>query len=306
MQLLSNSNTMNTPKNFALQLGALLTLYASIASLTALLFAVITIKFPDAADSYYVAENASELIRFSVATLIVVFPTYFWLTRTVNQIRRKESGTYLTLTKWLVYLSLVIGGGVLIGDFIAVINGYLGGDITTRFLLKAFVLALILVSAFYYYLKDAQNYWQKHEKESLYFGLGASVVVAVALVLGFMYSETPAEVREAKIDDNQVSDLQSIQYTIEEYYRVNEMLPENLAEAYGNLPVPASPEERAPYTYTIIDESNYQLCATFAQDSAASTYTRPVPVYDKNYSWAHGEGEWCYDRVIPQKEQILR
>ena len=126
---------MNTPKNFALQLGALITLYVSLTSLMTLLFAVITVAFPDAADGYYTVESATSTIRFSAAILIVFFPVYLWLTRTLNQIRRKEDGVYLTLTKWLIYLSLLGGGGVLLGDLVAVIYNFLEGEITTRFVL---------------------------------------------------------------------------------------------------------------------------------------------------------------------------
>jgi hypothetical protein len=294
---------MNTPRNFALQLGALLTLYASIASLTALLFAVITITFPDAADTYYHREGASEVVRFSIATLIVVFPVYLWLTRTVNQIRRKESGTYLSLTRWLIYLSLVVGGGVLIGDFIALINGFLSGDLTTRFALKAAVLGSIVLAAFYYYLKDAQGYWQNHEKKSIWFGYGATAVVTASLILGFMHSETPDEVREAQIDDNQVSDLQSMQWRIEDYYRLNQELPASLTVAFEGFEAPVAPEDRSSYQYNLTSSTTYQLCAEFGGDSKQSEFSRPVTVMDKNYSWTHKAGEWCFERVIPQADQ---
>jgi hypothetical protein len=40
----------------------------------------------------------------------------------------------------LVYLSLLVGGGVLLGDLVAVILAFLNGEITTRFILKAGVL----------------------------------------------------------------------------------------------------------------------------------------------------------------------
>lgn len=288
---------MNTPKNFALQLGALITLYVSLTSLMTLLFGVITVMFPDAADGYWQAESATSQIRFSIAILIVFFPVYLWLTRTLNQIRRKEDGVYLTLTKWLIYLSLLVGGGVLLGDLVAVINGFLNGELTTRFLLKAGVLALTIAGAFYYYLKDAQNYWQRHEKQSIYFGAGATLVVVVSLILGFMNSETPAEVREAKIDDNQIGHLQDFQWRIEDYYRSNEVLPEDLSVLYVGMEMPEAPEGRAAYTYNVIDERNYKLCATFSQDSAAGDYSYARPVMEKNYNWSHGEGEWCFERV---------
>lgn len=291
-------SNMNTPKNFALQLGALITLYASIASLTALLFGIVTILFPDAADSYYVTERVSQTIRFSIATLIVVFPIYLWLTRSVNQIRRHEEGMYLALTKWLIYLSLLVGGAVLVGDFIAVINGFLNGELTTRFALKAFILAAVVLAAFYYYLKDAQGHWQTHEKTSLQFGAGAVAIVFAALILGFVHSETPQEVRESRIDDNQITDLQNIQWRIEEFYQINNALPTTIEDAFGTLSAPTAPTERSAYEYKLTGTSTYELCATFAQDSASSEYSRPVSMYEPNYSWTHKAGEWCFKRTV--------
>lgn len=298
MYYVVNYHTMNTPKNFALQLGALVTMYVSIGSLIALLCGVITILFPDAAENYYAASSTSGTIRLSVATLIVVFPVYLVLTRTVNHIRRNEEVTYHSLTKWLIYLSLLVGGAILVGDLITVLYGYLSGELTIRFALKALVLAVIILAAFYYYLKDAQGYWQSHEKLSIRFGFGAILLVVGALALGFVYSETPQEVREAKIDDNQIMDLQDMQWRIEEYYRINNKLPETIEEVYKDFSIPDAPDGRTPYKYKVTTETAYELCATFAQNTSDTEYVRPVPVYDKNYTWVHGEGEWCFNRVI--------
>ncbi len=197
--LLSNSKEItmeNTAKNFALQLGSLVTLYVSLSALTVLLFNVITVQYPDATQGYWEYESATTGIRFGIALLIVFFPAYVVLTRFVNVIRRKEQGAYLVLTKWLIYLSLVIGGGVILGDLVAVINSFLNGELTIRFMLKALVMLVVIGAAFTYYLFDARGYWQTHEKESKQYAAGAALIVVAALVLGFMHTETPAQVRE--------------------------------------------------------------------------------------------------------------
>lgn len=289
---------MNTPKNFALQLGALITLYASLTSLMVLLFSIINVTLPDAADNYWQIEQASSSIKFSIAMLLVFFPVYLWLTRTMNQIRRNEQGMYLSLTKWLIYLSLLVGGAVLLGDFVAIIYGFLNGELTVRFALKAAVLAIGIGAAFYYYLKDAQGYWQTHEKQSIIFGIGASAVVLLAVIVGFMNSETPADVREMKIDNNQVGDLQDMQWRIEDYYRTNESLPENIEAVYGNLPTPEAPEGRAAYTYVAESDTEYQLCAEFSKDSTRDEYSRAYPISEKNYDWTYLAGTHCFERVI--------
>lgn len=294
----------NTPRNFALQLGALISLYLSISFFLVLLFGIINTIFPDAADTQWSTRSHEGQIRFGIAMVVVFFPVYLYLTRIINKIRRTEpSGAYLTLTKWLIYLSLVVGGGVLLGDLVAVIMSYLEGEITTRFTLKALSVLVVVGAAFYYYLRDAQGYWITREKQSVLFGVISAVVVLGVVISGFMNARTPDEVREARLDDQQISDLQEIQWQIEQYYRMNDELPQSITAAYEDLTAPTAPEGRPGYSYTLSEEivsDRYELCATFAFDSTNSTYERPVTIpatiYDKGYDWSHEAGEWCFSR----------
>lgn len=307
----------NTAKNFALQLGSLISLYISLGSLIALLFGVITIQYPDPAQGGYEFESATSSIRFSIAMLVIFFPTYLTLTRLVNNIRRKEQGMYLTLTKWLIYLSLLVGGGVILGDLVTVLYNFLNGEITIRFILKALAVLVVIGSAFVYYLFDARGYWQTHEKESIQYGVGACVLVCIFLILGFTRIGTPAEVRERNIDSTQVQTLQDMQYRIEEAYRVDATLPKVIDQVFVGSTVPLTEKGRAAYTYTVIGTTTYELCAEFAfpsTNSQSGLETRPVLVADefmqKNpYTWDHGAGKWCFEREItmpPDIPQFIR
>jgi len=149
----------NTAKNFALQVGSLITLYVSIGALISLVFSIITVLYPDSAQYAWEYGSATATIRTTIAILVVFFPTYIILTRMVNTIRRTEVGTYLKLTKWLVYISLLIGGGVLLGDLVMVLTGFLNGELTIRFVLKALTVLVVVGSAFVYYLADVKGYW---------------------------------------------------------------------------------------------------------------------------------------------------
>jgi hypothetical protein len=115
----------NTAKNFALQLGSLIALYVSIVALVTLLFGLITIFYPDVANGYWEYNSASSSVRFGIALLVIFFPVYIVLTRMVNTTRRIEQGSYLTLTKWLIYLSLLVGGVTILGDLVSVVNAFL-------------------------------------------------------------------------------------------------------------------------------------------------------------------------------------
>lgn len=291
----------NTPKNFAIQLGSLITLYLSVTALLMLLFGIINLSFPDALDTY-ANESTRETMRIAIAMIIVFYPTYVILTRISNQSRRsEEGGEYTVLAKWLVYISLLIGGAALLGDLVTIIIYFLNGEITTRFILKAVAFFVVVGAAFSYYVLDAKGYFKKNEKQSIQAGMAVTAVVLVSLVYGFMNIETPTQVREMRLDDQQLTDLQNIQWQIEEYYRLEETLPESLATLYGELPIPQAPEDRAAYIYEVTDDTHYELCATFAQPSSEdSELIRAVPigVEKVNYTWTHTAGEHCFKRVV--------
>jgi Domain of unknown function (DUF5671) len=294
----------NTAKHTVLQLGSLITLYLSISFLVVLLFSIINLRFPDAAEGYWQIESASSSVRLAIAMLLVFFPTYLVLTRQVNQNRRKETSTfYHGLTKWLIYLSLLVGGGVLLGDGVAVILGFLEGDLTTRFVLKALVLMLVVGAAFYYYLQDARGYWLSKEKQSRLYALGMGVVVIASIVTGFFHSQTPSAIREMNLDTAQITDLQQIQWKIEEALAVSSSTaPASLEEAYDGFPIPKAPEDREAYTYEVTDQG-FKLCATFSHDSNTeqemwgSAFDKTALIKNGN-NWQYKEGRYCFERVV--------
>ena len=295
----------NTAKNFALQLGSLIALYVSIGALIGLLFGIITTKYPDTALGYYELESAASTIRYTIAILIVFFPTYIILTRLVNTIRRMEHGMYLTLTKWLIYISLLIGGGVLLGDLVTVLNGFLNGELTIRFILKALSVLVVVGMAFSYYVLDARGYWQSNEKQSIQYAMGVGALVLVVLVLGFMNTKTPNEVREMRIDSKQINNLQNIQSRIEEYYFVKAQLPETLNQAFLGNEAPVASDGRTAYAYKKTSATSFELCAEFAFASSKSEQAQyAVPMYTdqrviKNpYNWEHKEGTQCFERIV--------
>jgi type II secretory pathway pseudopilin PulG len=295
----------NTAKNFALQLGSLISLYVSLGALIALLFGIITILYPDTAQYAWEGEGARATIRTTIAMLVVFFPTYIVLTRLVNNVRRTEQGMYLTLTKWLIYLSLLVGGGVLLGDLVMVLNSFLNGELTLRFILKALSVLLVVGGAFVYYVLDVRGHWQKNESQSIRYGIVVAVVVLIAIVYGFTMIETPSEVREKNIDQTQLSDLMNIQSSIQSYAIVEGKLPATLEEAFNALPTPKASSGRAEYRYEVKSATTFELCAEFASPTSESDRmyyadyepTEPMMVKESN-NWNHGAGEWCFKRIV--------
>ena len=293
----------NTAKHFVLQLGSLISLYLSLSFLIVLLFGVVDLLLPNPSEGYWAVESATGNVRLGIAMVVVFFPTYLILTRLVNSIRRENKNvTYLTLTRWLIYVSLLIGGGVLLGDLATVIVSFLNGDITLRFIYKALTVLLTTGIAFQYYILDVQGFWLKNEKKSVIYGVGAITMVLLAVSFGFNNIATPATVQAQKLDEKQIQDLQQIQWKIESELDLNNKLPATLVDLYAEFPVPTAPEGREPYTYEVT-ESGFKLCATFSAPSivADNIYPEPVdltrPIKGLS-NWQYKDGRYCFERVV--------
>src|SRR5439155_12876790 len=114
------------------------TLYVVAFQTGAILFKLIERAFPDPALSDEVQSRGRDLVRFGVASLCVAFPVYLWTSRFLGRAiatdpEKRNSG----VRRWLTYLTLFVAACVLIGDFIAVVLGFLNGELRARFLLKA-------------------------------------------------------------------------------------------------------------------------------------------------------------------------
>ncbi len=298
----------HTAKHFVLQLSSLISLYLSLTFLVVLLFGIINILYPDAANAAWETQSAIQNVRVGIAVLVVFFPTYLILTRIVNKSRRNNpGGMYLTFTKWLIYLSLLISGLVLLGDLVTVIMTFLNGEITERFVLKATAVLVVVGAGFHYYMLDARGFWLKNEEKSILFAIGVTIMVAAAVAFGFTQIGSPSDSREERLDAKQIEDLRLIQSNVQQYYYEHDRLPENLEEISSVGVLPTAPEGRAAYRY-IRNEGGFELCGTFSRPSLPDQYTSYYPPIEGKgmvrnpENWQHSEGEVCFKRVVTAAE----
>lgn len=303
----------HTAKHFVLQLGSLIALYLSLAFFLVLTFGFINLRFPDSLDGLWQIEGAASSIRIGFAMVVVFFPTYLALTQMVNKNRRaSDDSHYLGLTKWLIYLSLLAAGLTLLGDMVAVIMGFLEGELTSRFLLKALAVAVVTGAAFYYYIKDAQGYWLTRQKGSLAYGAVAATLIIAVLASALAYIPSPTKVREMKADNEIMYALQNIHWQVHSYYQENETLPETVDDAYGEFDRLPDTSELANYTFTAESETTYTLCTTFNHDSneldnkyrATPSMMAEDRIYWENNDWDFKAGEWCFEREVIVQEDV--
>jgi hypothetical protein len=134
------------------------TLYISAYHFGDLIFDLINHAFPDPANGVAAGKWVIASMRWSVASLIVAFPIFLYLSRLLQRDMERDPNTRSSMVRrWLTYLTLFIGAAVLIGDATVVVDTLLGGELTIRFVLKAATVAMLAGSIFTYYLRGMRE-----------------------------------------------------------------------------------------------------------------------------------------------------
>lgn len=289
-----------SPKDFFLHIGAMVTLYVSAGSLLALVFQIINKLHPDALNYY--SDPYSGAMRFAIASLIIVFPLFIWLTRLINNdLEANPEKRELGLRKWLTFLTLFVAAVVMAGDAIVVINQFLGGEITTRFILKALAVLVVAKAIFWYYIKSLRGTMSR--SQSKMFGWLVALVVLITLIGGFMVMGSPMTQRLMRFDEQKISDLQSIQWQITNYWQAKGALPntlDDINDPISSFMTPIDPQTNQPYEYKRTGTMSFEICANFNLESGNGSGESVVkyPIMGTNENWKHEAGRACFERVI--------
>jgi hypothetical protein len=306
-----------TPKDFFLWFAAMLFLYIAVFNYVALVWDYINYAFPDPLQ-YYPADPYQSGISWEMATLIVLSPLFLILMWYIHRsIKRDSSRADIWIRKWALYLTLFIAGVTIAVDLIYVLYAFLNGtDITARFLLKAFVVLAVTGIGFMHFLADLWGYWEKYPMRNRAVAWATVVLVAITVIAGFFIVGTPAQARLYRFDEQKVTDLQTIQSQVVNYWQSKQKLPAKLADLndpISNFTVPTDPQTSDAYSYQATGTLSFKLCATFNAETHgnnpyASAPIMPVPVGASGSTlsdnWQHGAGQVCFDRTIdPQRYQ---
>lgn len=128
-------------------------------NLGSLLFALIDTAVPDKIEQPYRYWGGPDTqMRSAIAGLVVGTPIFFWLARILLKARRSNPALQRSrIRKWLIYVSLVIAGTILVADAISVVYNFLSGELTLRFALKSLVVAAIAGAIFSYFITNAER-----------------------------------------------------------------------------------------------------------------------------------------------------
>jgi hypothetical protein len=284
------------PKDVFLHLLSIGMLYASVISFLVLVFQYINHLFPDVLTYSYGADL--DAIRFSTAALVIVFPVYLltnWLL--LLDIRLMPVKATIWVRRWLLHFTLFLASVVIIVDLVTLVFNFLNGDLTTRFLLKVLAVFFVAAVVFWYYLWDLRRSTAPSAKPRI-FGFISAVVVFMTVVVGFFITGSPFQQRAIRFDQQRVSDLQSIQDEIINFWQLKRVLPSPLATVENDIngfTLPVDPASRTSYDYTVLSKLSFQLCATFDAKTPQEPEGPPVGA---NQTWTHGIGHTCFQRTI--------
>lgn len=250
---------------------------------------------------------SSDLLRFAIAALIMAAPLFFLTSRQIYKnlfkgVLAKDAG----VRKWLTYFILLVSSLIILSWFIGLINNYLGGELTIKFILKAITAMGISAIVFTFYFHDIRRdkvVGQKDNVIKMYF-YGSLIIIIAVFASALLIVESPQQARDRKLDNAVLEDFNTISNGLNNYYRGNQKLPVTLEELKSEVLFVTEENFKDPdtgqvYEYEVIGDKKYQLCAVF----------RTSNVDDQDFSnrfyreeWSHKTGRQCINQSIEQKE----
>lgn len=140
--------------------------------------------------------------------------------------------------------------------------------------------------------------------------IAATAVIVAAIIAGIILTEGPGTARTERFDLERISNLDSLAQLIDDHYNTHETLPESTAvfDTDANYErFSTDPRTGAPYTYDVLSETSYRLCATFETEGphefalysriAWELGTNPRTVEPRS---VEGAGEQCFVISFPE------
>src|SRR3989338_666706 len=247
-------------------------------------------------------------LRFDIASLLLAGPLLIAMTGYVHRLFKDGALDIASgVRRWLTYLLLFAAAVSVIGSVIALVYQFLGGNYTTNFLLKAATVLLIAAGIFSFY------FWELKRSDYRTRNPLASILLVVFLLLfvgllvgGFLLIGSPKQARLREYDFRRGDAAMQVRWPIEEYFRLNGKLPDQLGPLGDNIGV--DPETGVTFPYEKLTEDRYQLCVNFALPSAplirpagapVTVPVKPFPVGTGEQVWSsHTAGEVCHTFAV--------
>ncbi len=293
-------NTKTTPKDFFLHLGATVALYVSVITISNLAFALINRILSDTLTGYPDVGS----IAWPVSTLIVLVPILIVLERLIRkEIAGVPEKRMIGIRRSRLYLTIFLTGATMAVDLITLINTYLNGEITTRFICKFGFILIISIIVFTFYICELSGEVDKFRSSQKFLAWAGIVMVLITIIGGFVVVGSPAKQRALRLDRMRVNSLSGIQYSAGHYWQEFGKVPDTLSDLTEYMGYsPKDPSTNAPYVYekTVSSSNAFKICAVFEASSTEmeESYAKPIVSGGDFSDWRHGPGLTCFQRTV--------
>jgi len=253
-------------------------------------------------------------LKFAVSALFIAAPVYFFIMRLINRgLREKELDLESPLRRWLTYFIILIASVIILGVFVGVINSFLSGELTTRFILKAVSMLVMAAIVFFYYFYDTKRQSvQKKDKVVRWSGWASAGLVLAVFVSAWFFVEAPSVARAKRLDQVLLNNIYQLENSVNTYYSQYNRLPATLEEiknsdVYFDEQNMTDPETGEVIVYRIQGEKIFSFCATFRTASEENNNSRPSVSGDKDHAAGYDcvKGTiWATAKPVEQTELI--
>lgn len=246
---------------------------------------------------------STDALKFAISAIIIATPIYFLITRQIfKNLFSGELDENSGIRKWLTYFILLISSVVMIGWFIATINSFLDGELTSKFILKSLTAIGIAGVIFSFYFYDIKREGIKERKDNIikiYF-ISSLVAVVAIFVSSLFFVESPTETRNRRLDEAVLQKFNEVDSAINSYYADNDVLPENLDVLVSEIIFLTedgikNPATKERFDYNVKNETTYELCANFLTSNISNENER-YPAYKD--LWPHESGYQCLKQKV--------
>ncbi len=306
------NNTHNAKYAFYYLLSLVALIFTAL-SVGMIVFGIIDSSIIDAL-TYNSYNNVDGQLKFAISALFIAAPIYYFLSHLINRgLSRKEIEIDSSLRRWLTYFIILVASVTILGVFISVINNFLSGELTLRFISKAATMLLIAAAVFSFYFYDIKR--MEIKKKDLILMLFACIsgfLVLATFVAAWFFVESPQLARAKRLDQIVVNNIYQLEDSVNNYYVEYGTLPASLDDlknsknVYFDTKNLVDPETKVAIEYKVEGEENFSFCAVFRIDSADqrsnNMYANPgIREYTAGYDCISGQLWGDSDLVIPVK-----
>jgi len=299
----------NNPKYAFYYLLSLVALIFMAVSVGLVVFGIINRTVADVlATSGYSSFNSQ--FKFAISALLIATPVFYIVTNLIYRgLRREEISTDSDIRRWLTYFIIFVSSIIILGVFIGIINNFLSGELSTRFILKALAILVIAAAVFSFYFYDIKrtDVIKKDKVVKLFFFVSLAIVLS-AFIAACFFVESPQKARNRRLDQIVVDNMYSLESVINTYYTRYGKLPADLdqlraeKDLYFEERFILNPETQERIEYKLTGENNdgFELCAEF-RTSSYENGESGIPYFSGNKN--HDSGYQCLPGYLWAKEE---